>query len=418
MVDDSGWRPLQRPVRPADPRLGVSPFGRLALTHALSVAGDTLLTIALAGSLFFSVRPDAAKGRVAAYLALTMAPFAVVGPLLGPILDRTRGGRRMMVVTANGGRSLACFMMAGDLNSLFLYPEAFVFLVLSKSYSIARSALVPAAVVSADELVEANSKLQLLGVAAGVTASGPGVLLLKTLGASATLYLATAVFALAALAATRIRPAPAAPPPEPAEERAELRAGGIVLAASAMGLLRSVVGFSTFLIAFGFRRINAPSWWFGIVLVAGMAGTLLGALVAPRLREHVREERILAGALVLVVAAGLLATRGASVRLWAAIVGLAVAVAAATGKLAFDSLVQRDAPDAARGRSFARFETRFQLLWVAGAFVPVVVPIPLRIGFAVLAAVAAFGAFSYLGGVGAVQRYRRKRVGGGDAVAR
>jgi hypothetical protein len=180
-----------------------------------------------------------------------------------------------------------------------------------------------------------------------------------------------------------------------------------VLAASAMGLLRGVVGFSTFLIAFGFRRDHAPSWWFGIVLAAGMAGTLLGALVAPRLRESFREERILAGALIVVVATGLVATRGASVRMWAAILAAAVALAAATGKLAFDSLVQRDAPDAARGRSFARFETRFQLIWVAGAFIPVVVPIPLRIGFAVVAAAAAFGAFSYLGGTQAVQRYRR-----------
>jgi hypothetical protein len=390
----------------------VSPFGRLALTHALSVAGDTLLTIALAGSLFFSVRPDAAKGRVAAYLALTMAPFAVVGPLLGPLLDRTRGGRRMMVVASAAGRALTCLLMAGDLNSLFLYPEAFAFLVLSKSYFIARSALVPSAVVSADELVEANAKLQLLGVAAGVVASGPGALLLKTVGAAWTLYLAAAVFTVAAVAALRIRPATAVAPPEAREARAELRGGGILLAASAMGLLRGVVGFSTFLVAFGFRRDHAPSWWFGIVLAAGMVGTLLGALVAPRLRESVREERILSGALIAVVVAGLVATRGSSVRLWSAILGCIVALAAAAAKLAFDSLVQRDAPDAARGRSFARFETRFQLIWVAGAFVPVVIPIPLRAGFAVIAAAAAFGAFSYLGGYQALQRHRRARAGG------
>ena len=46
-------------------------------------------------------------------------------------------------------------------------------------------------------------------------------------------------------------------------------------------------------------------------------------------------------------------------------------------KLAFDSLVQRDAPDANRGRSFARFETRFQLVWVIGALLPLLLlPIP------------------------------------------
>ena len=59
-------------------------------------------------------------------------------------------------------------------------------------------------------------------------------------------------------------------------------------------------------------------------------------------------------------------------------------------KQAFDSIVQRDAPDANRGRSFARFETRFQLVWVIGALIPIVVPIPAELGFVlIVAAVAA-----------------------------
>ena len=63
-------------------------------------------------------------------------------------------------------------------------------------------------------------------------------------------------------------------------------------------------------------------------------------------------------------------------------------LAAATAKLAFDSIVQRDAPAAAQGRAFARFETRFQLAWVAAALVPVVIPIPTRVGMIMLAAAA------------------------------
>ena len=81
----AGWRPLQAPARRAFSRAGLtgdSPFARLAVTHVLAVAGDTLVTVALAGSLFFSISPTAAKGRVALYLVLTMAPFAVVAPLL------------------------------------------------------------------------------------------------------------------------------------------------------------------------------------------------------------------------------------------------------------------------------------------------------------------------------------------------
>ena len=68
----------------------------------------------------------------------------------------------------------------------------------------------------------------------------------------------------------------------------------------------------------------------------------------------------------------------------AAILAATVALASTTGKLAFDSLVQRDAPDANRGRSFARFETRFQVIWVIGAVVPVLLDIPAQLGFLIV----------------------------------
>jgi MFS family permease len=114
--------------------------------HVLSIAGDTLVTMSLAGSLFFSISPSAARGRVALYLLLTMAPFAVVAPLLGPLLDRSRRGRRTMVVAASAGRAVACLLMARHLNGWPLFPEAFAVLVLSKGYAVTKSALVPAAV--------------------------------------------------------------------------------------------------------------------------------------------------------------------------------------------------------------------------------------------------------------------------------
>jgi len=50
-------------------------FGRLALVHVIMMAGDTLVTVSLAGSLFFSVTPDAAKGKVLLYLLLTFSAF-------------------------------------------------------------------------------------------------------------------------------------------------------------------------------------------------------------------------------------------------------------------------------------------------------------------------------------------------------
>ena len=101
-----GWRPLQKPPRQNILTADASPFTRFARVHALSSIGDGLVTIALAGSIFFSVDPSAARNKVALYLFLTIAPFAVVTPLIGPAVDRARGGRRTMVLATTLGRAV------------------------------------------------------------------------------------------------------------------------------------------------------------------------------------------------------------------------------------------------------------------------------------------------------------------------
>ncbi|MBV8949233.1 MAG: hypothetical protein JOZ99_00025, partial [Actinobacteria bacterium] len=49
-----------------------TPFGRLAMAHAASVIGDACLTVALVGSIFFSLKPGAARPKVLLYLLLTV----------------------------------------------------------------------------------------------------------------------------------------------------------------------------------------------------------------------------------------------------------------------------------------------------------------------------------------------------------
>ena len=116
----------------------LTPFGRLAVTHMLMITGDAFMTVALAGSLFFSISPSAARGKVALYLALSVAPFAVVAPALGPLLDRSRGARRAMVMASGAARVVLCLLMARDLHSLLLFPEAFLVLVASKLYLVGK----------------------------------------------------------------------------------------------------------------------------------------------------------------------------------------------------------------------------------------------------------------------------------------
>ncbi len=391
--------PGRRALRPPPPPAGAAvppSFARLARTHALSTAGDTLVATALAGSLFFSISPDAARTRVALYLVLTMAPFAVVAPLIGPWIDRKAGGRRSMVVLSAAARAVICLLMVDDIDGLLLFPEAFAVLVLARGYQVARASLVPGLVRDESQLVEANSKLVLVSGVVGLLAAGPGVALLQ-LGPSWVLGLAAIVFAATTLSAYRIPRTRVAAGRATSAERAELRGAGILLAASAMAVLRAVVGFMSFLVAFALRGQNAPPWWFGLVLAAGAVGALVGAGLAPRLRRRVHEERILLGSLVMVagVSVAMLVVSG---RIAIAVLAAAVGLGATAGKLAFDSIVQRDAPDANQGASFARFEARFQLVWVAGAFLPVVLPIPLTVGYVSIGALCGLAAFLYATG--------------------
>jgi MFS family permease len=168
--------------------------------------------------------------------------------------------------------------------------------------------------------------------------------------------------------------------------------------------LRGAVGFLTFFAAFSLKRSNEGALWFGVVLIASAGGGLIGVLVAPLLRRRVREETILAGSLLVPAIVALFAARSGN-RLMLAVAAAAVAFGAGAGKLAFDSLVQRDGPDELRGRAFARFETRFQLVWVVGALIPVALfsVITRRVGFFVLALVLGFVGLSYAGSLRAAR---------------
>ncbi|MBA3654148.1 MAG: MFS transporter, partial [Actinobacteria bacterium] len=215
-------------MRPESPARGPSPFSRLVVAHALALAGDAMVTVALAGSLFFSISPTAARGRVALSLVLTMAPFAVVAPFLGPMIDRARGGRRAIVVGVATARVGVCLWMATVLHSLLLFPAAFAVLVLSKTHAVAKSSLVAPTVGEDTLLVEANSKLALTGVVAGLVGAGPAVAVLRLSDASWVLRLAAVVYAATAVAGLRLQPvdAPSAERHDPGGT-AELKAPGI-----------------------------------------------------------------------------------------------------------------------------------------------------------------------------------------------
>lgn len=386
------------PATPAGVRaFVVTPFHRLARTHAASAMADAMLAAALADTLFFSLPADNARGPVVNYLIITMLPFAVIAPLVGPLIDRLQGGHRFVLVGSTIARAILCYLMIDQIRgggaSFFLL--ALCVLVAQRAYHVARSAIVPTVVSSDDELVEANSKLAIISGISAFIGVIPAAILLKVWGPGWALGLAMITYLVAAGLGSRIPGSRVATTKADEAERHELRSAGIVMAGSAMGLLRMCVGFLTLLIAFDFRGSDRPPWQLAVVGGASVLSQLIGAASAPRLKEHTTEENILTGALGIVVA-GSLAALFVNELIGATILGACVGFAAGSGKLAFDSILQRDAPDANRGRAFARFETRFQVSYVIGSFIPVAIHLGAWLGFAIILGLATFATASYV----------------------
>ena len=387
----------------------MSKFRRLAITHAAMTGGDTAMLVALADSLFLSIDPSEARWRVLLFLVVSFAPFLVIAPLIGPVIDRAAGGRRTVIQLVAAGRVALAVLMAAAIDSVTLFPLVFGALVLQKTYLVSKQALVPSVVRSEAELVEANSKLGVIAGLTGFLAVIPaGLLQLTPLRGWGTLLYSGALFAYALAAATRL-PADvvAATPAQPAE-RLQLHSVGVQLAAVAMLMLRAGVGFVFFLLAFWLRTQTAGTAWFGVAVALSALGAMAGNVVAPRARQRVREEVMLAGALALSSVAGIVAAILGGVPA-GVMLAAAVNFAAAIGRLAFESIVQRDAPQANRGRAFARFETRFQLGWAVAGLIPVIIVVPGWVGFLVVGLVSAAALVNYVVGVrSSTLRLRRR----------
>ena len=416
---------LSYPFRlgPPGPGWSRAPFAGLATVNNLSGAGDALVTVALAGSVFVSVSLHAARGRTALGLLCTVLPFAVVGPLIGPVIDRAPGGRRFIVFGAAIGRLAACLLMGAWLHGLLLFPAAFLFLVCSKTHAVAKAALVPGVVDSETDLVRANSRLAVGGAIYTTAGAAIGSLVYKLLGSHVLLDLDVVLFATCAglslhlLRDTRepVAVAGTGGPGAVGDAGAGAAPAGrrrgrvrrvvrgrdvpwaLALAQVAMAGMRFAAGFLTALIVFAFRRQGAPVIWYGLVAVASVGGNFAGALVAPRLRRRITEKRLVGGAALAigVTAVGVAWWAAASRRPAALVLAFVVAFGASMAKTAFDATVQSETPDSDRSRLFARFESIFQLAWVVGALIPTLIATSLLVGFVLTAAVvlATSGAF-------------------------
>ena len=149
--------------------------------------------------MFLSVSPDAARSRVLAFLAFSLAPFLILARFIGPFLDRMPGGRRLTIVVLSFARAGLMIAIMRWIDSLSLFALMFIALVLAKVYSVSRSAMMPT-VVNADGLMAANGQIGRLTGIVGIVAGGPAALL-QLISSRVSLGLAVVCFVLAGVLA-------------------------------------------------------------------------------------------------------------------------------------------------------------------------------------------------------------------------
>jgi hypothetical protein len=359
-----------RRLRAAASADGADRSGLAALlwTHSLQAAGDALVAVSLASTAFFQVSAEAARGKIALYLLLTLLPFSLLVPVAGPLLDRFPHGRRNVLAATTGGRGLVAWTLAGSVASLALYPQALAILVLARAYGVARAAAVVRVRPPALGLVASNARLNVAATASGGLAAAVGFAVSTTVGTSWVLRLAAVVFLAAAVASLRlpshVDDAPRTEPAATARFAMGTAPAVIRRALVATVSLRIISGLLTLGLAILLKAHKTPTALVGLILGAAVAGGLLGTALASRLTAE-RTARLTAVAVLAPIVGCVLAAVGGSSLLKALAVGM-TGFGASLGKYALDAALQTHVLPSQTGSAFARSETALQLGWAVG----------------------------------------------------
>lgn len=360
---------------------GQSGLGRLIELSAAHSAGDVFITIALAGTILFGVPVNQARVQVALYLLLTMAPFTVLAPFVGPVLDRFRYGRRFIMAGTLFARGLLCWAMAAAVPTedvFTLFPAALGVLVLSKAYNVSRAAIMPNVLPPGIPLVAANARVSLFMLVASGAAAPVAAGLTAWLGPVWVLRIAMVIFFAAGVAAVRLPRHVDAP--DTAEEnlplprlRTVFGMGPVVTeAVHANTATRLQSGFLVFFLLFLVQDGRLPGWpeeaTLAVLAGAAGAGGLLGSGAASWTRNRPTPKVIILGTLVLATVA--MAVTAIFFTLWTAVAAAFVgAFAQNLGKLALDAVVQQEVGEEVRSATFGVIEAVQQFSWVVGGLI-------------------------------------------------
>lgn len=362
-----------------------SGLNRLIELHACNAAGDAAFAIALAGTIFFSGATSEQRGPVLLFLGLTMLPFAVVAPLLGPFLDRFSHGRRWAIGATFAVRAFLCWVIASAVttDSLWFYPAALGVLICSKGYGVAKAAAVPRLLPSEITLVKANGRVSLAGVV-GAAVSAPLAGGAAYFGPEWALRYAFLVFVLGTVAAILLPAKVDSTEGEVTIEDTKKASGGrrtgippqVAFALRANCGPRLLSGFLTMYMAFVLRTDPIDGWeerttlLLGLVIGAAGLGNTLGILVAS-LAKKINPAVMVVVALLADVAILVVAALFYEL-LTVVALGLTAGLMQYLAKVSLDSTIQTWVPVRAHASAFARGDTTLQMAWVIGGFLGVI----------------------------------------------
>ena len=386
---------------------GADRSGLTSLTYAvmLNYASDAAMAVALANTLFFAATSGESRGKVALYLLITLAPFALVAPVIGPALDRIQRGRRLAMCVASVGQLLMCVVMAMNFDNWLLYPAALGKLVLSKSFMVLKAAVTPRVVPPQITLSKTNARLTVFGLAAagvfGAVASGFSSLT----GSSGALWFTAVIAGVGAVQAMRIPswvevtegevPASLSSHRERKKVKRQPMGRHVVIALWGNGTARVLTGFLMLFAAFAVKAQTGEQSPFMQLLLLGIIGGAAGLggfggnALGSRL-QFGRPDQVVLGCIAATLGSTVVAAILAGV-LTAAVVGFVGAAASALAKISLDAVIQQDMPEESRASAFGRSETVLQLSWCAGGAVGLLLPPTWWIGFLVVSIMLAFG---------------------------
>lgn len=365
---------------------GADRSGLTALTYAtmMTYAVDAAVTVALANTLFFAAATAESKTNVALYLAITVAPFAVVAPVIGPLLDRLQRGRRAALAVSFAGRAILAVVMALNYENWLLYPAALGTLVLSKSYMVLKAAVTPRVLPETIGLTTTNSRLTTFGLVAGGVFGAIAAGVAWAFGSPGALFYTAGLAVVGVWLCVRIpRWVEVTAGEVPAALRSTHRGKrrpmgrGVLTSLWGNGSIRILTGFLALFVAFVVKAQTEsdPSrqlFLIGIVGAAAGAGGFIGNFAGSR-ASFGRADAVVLSCIGAVVCSTVVAAVIPGI--WtAAIVGLVGSTASALAKVSLDAVVQRDLPEESRASAFGRSETVLQLAWVFGGAFGVLLP--------------------------------------------